>query len=104
MLATLKSYFKTGTRLICAGGHDHTLQIIEGEKEGPCALYLVSGAASDTTPVENGIGSQFSSSSTGFLIMDRKNDGTYMLSAVEVKMDGKNYSSQVRYSAEISLP
>lgn len=52
--------------VVYAAGHEHSLQVIRGERGEP-AYHLVSGAASKTTPVNAGRGTLFATSQRGYL-------------------------------------
>jgi len=72
--------------LAMVGGHDHSLQILEGGHEA--RLVVVSGAASNTTGVTSIEGTLFAHSHKGFVVFDfheaKKNaDGVLLVNVVE---------------------
>ena len=70
---------------ICAAGHDHSLQLIK--KNHGCKLYVVSGAATNTTSIKHARDAIFARSKLGFFVLDTYPDDHYRLSAYEVEKE-----------------
>jgi Calcineurin-like phosphoesterase len=63
--------------LICAAGHDHSLQFMTGKKG--CQYFLVSGGMSDTSSVRQHPNNLFALESLGFARLDLFKDGSMRL-------------------------
>ncbi|MCO6431694.1 MAG: metallophosphoesterase [Deltaproteobacteria bacterium] len=102
MVAELSAMVEPFNPLICAGGHDHGLQLIDGGERG-CRYYVVSGAISDTTSVSYDEGTLYASDLRGFMMLDRTRDGAFYLSIITVQLTGDSqYHDQVEFSLAIS--
>jgi hypothetical protein len=71
MRTLLEGAFRDARRppLIHAAGHEHSLEVLEGEPGGP-ALYLVSGAGSKSTAVGRGDDTILAAEVPGFMQLD----------------------------------
>ena len=72
--------------LLCASGHDHSLQII-GNKLG-CRNYVISGAASNYTDVKPGEEDIVYYDGLGFMMVERTKAGQWDLSVISVENSG----------------
>ena len=66
--------------LVWAAGHEHNLQVIEGQAVD---YVLVSGSAAKTTPVSHGTGTLFAHSEPGFMLLDFLASGRVQLRVIE---------------------
>lgn len=71
MRALLEEAFRAAARppLLHAAGHEHSLEVLRGESDGP-ALYLVSGAGSKSTAVGRGDDTILAAEVPGFMQVD----------------------------------
>lgn len=86
MISALKKAFSQydgNYPLIYASGHEHSLQVIEGDKG--VDYYLVSGAGtrSRLTDVDHESNTLFAHSTSGFMVLDYLNDGRVVLRVVD---------------------
>lgn len=74
--------------LVYAAGHEHSLQVLEGEKAA--SYVLVSGAGTQTkiTGVSDGENTLFAHSHTGFMALDFLTEGRVLLRVVEPGRNG----------------
>jgi len=82
MTDRMSALFRDRRPIFYAAGHDHSLQVIEGEVVD---FMLVSGAGSAPriTPVSHGPRSLFAHSHAGFMVVDFLDDGRILLRVVE---------------------
>lgn len=80
--------------ILCAAGHDHSLQVLAGDAR--CSLYVVSGSGSYSREVYPDADSLFAKSARGLVRVDHLVDGSYR---VTVKELSSSESSKVRYQA-----
>lgn len=73
--------------LIFAGGHDHSLQVLEGTFEGDPVHILVSGSASKLSPVSQIEGLRYASSRPGYMMLVFGKDGRLSLFVVAGSRD-----------------
>jgi hypothetical protein len=83
MRAALRGVLSRHPPLLYAAGHDHNLQVLEGDAAS--AFYLVSGAgaAVKMTAVTHGDDTLFAHLHPGFMAVDLLRDGRVLLRAVE---------------------
>lgn len=75
MKKSVDDILKTHPNVIHVSGHEHTLQLIQGQ-----VLQVVSGAGSKHTPVKKGRGSLYAADSSGYVLADIMNDNSVKLS------------------------
>lgn len=73
---------RTGTPLVYAGGHEHSLQILERVREGGPDYTLVSGSGSKLTEIGPQPGLRFAESVPGYMRLLILNDGSLHLSVI----------------------
>lgn len=71
--------------LVCAAGHDHTLQIISGDEV--CSTYVVSGALSDTHQIDDNKRLIASRPERGFVLLEEKQSGAIVLTMITAAGD-----------------
>jgi hypothetical protein len=86
MVKVLDQLLEENPVLAMVGGHDHSLQILDGSKAA--RLVVVSGAASETTGVTSIEGTLFAHAHRGFIVFDlheagATHDGVLMANVVE---------------------
>ena len=74
MRFAVDAILKKHPNVIHAAGHEHTLQLIQGE-----ILQVVSGAGCKHTPVKKGAGSLYAADSSGYVIADILKDKSFRL-------------------------
>jgi hypothetical protein len=80
LLSGLKDVFaRAGAPLIFAGGHDHSLQVIEDDEPDEPLWSLVSGAGSKVTEVTYVGGMQYADDAAGFMRLTFMHDGSVLL-------------------------
>jgi hypothetical protein len=83
LLAMLRNAFAAGRPLVFAGGHDHSMQIIEDpETERTPRFNLVVGSASKSSPVGHLPGMRYRTRAPGYMRMVTYRDGRVELFAV----------------------
>jgi len=83
LLATFRSAFAVGRPLVFAGGHDHSMQIIEDpESSGTPRFNLVIGSASKSSPVGHVEGMRYRTRAPGYMRMVTYRDGKVELFVV----------------------
>lgn len=87
------SVLDTHKPLICASGHDHSLQHITGSYG--CSNFIVSGSLSYRSGVSPDANTRFASSNFGFFRLDFFSDSKVRLQAVEV--DDRNTLGRISY-------
>lgn len=85
MVKALQSALKQRPALLCAAGHDHTLQLIEGD--GACKYYAVSGALGELHSVEKNERLIASSDKNGFMLLEKFKSGTVKLSIITTSIE-----------------
>ena len=96
LVETMETTFReVGRPLVWVGGHDHSLQVIEGQDAGDPQWSLVSGAGSKLTPVAEVEGLQWASRQPGYMRLMFLEDGSvdvYVVGAPEenLRCDGPN--------------
>ncbi|HSD29324.1 MAG TPA: hypothetical protein VLL75_18620, partial [Vicinamibacteria bacterium] len=88
MREALGGVFRDHPPLVYAAGHDHTLQVLEGQS---ARTLLVSGAGvlGHTSPVRRIEGSRFASSDAGFMRLDVERSGRVRLAVLSVNKEGR---------------
>ncbi len=66
--------------LLFAAGHEHSLQVLEGELVD---YVLISGSAAKTSPVSHGEDTLFAHLHTGFMVVDFMESGSALLRVIE---------------------
>jgi len=74
MSSSVNEILKLHPNVIHAAGHEHTLQLIQGD-----ILQVVSGAGCKHTPVRKGRGSLYAADSSGYVIADILKDNSIQL-------------------------
>lgn len=103
MRAALSGALQENKPLICAGGHDHDLQVLRGGCG--CQYFVVSGAMSNVRKVESRADTLYSSSKLGFVRVDKLNTGELRLSVLSAKpyqlnLDLSNSAAACEISAQ----
>lgn len=80
MIERVTTVLKNNKALICAGGHDHILEVISGDQA--CQYYLVSGAGSHSLKVNPSASTLFAGSSIGLMRLDLTLDNRVHLSVL----------------------
>jgi hypothetical protein len=83
MRKTIDDILKTHPNVIHVSGHEHTLQLIQGE-----VLQVVSGAGSRNTPVKKAKSSIFAEAKSGYVIADVMADNSINLEFFSIGNDG----------------
>lgn len=88
MVQRISEVFAAQRPLVYTAGHEHSLQVLEGEKAA--SYLLVSGAGSQTkiTGVSDGENTLFAHSHTGFMALDFLAGGRVLLRVVEPETNG----------------
>ncbi|MFT3679855.1 MAG: BamA/TamA family outer membrane protein [Ferruginibacter sp.] len=97
MKKTVDDILKTHPNVIHVAGHEHTLQLIQGE-----VLQVVSGAGCKHTPVKKGKGSLFAAAQSGYVIADILADNSIKLSYYTY--DDKNIRESFVYNKPFTAP
>ncbi len=71
--------------LICASGHNHSMQV--HRDEGGCRTYVVSGGGSTVYPAKQPKTAEFAKASLGFMVLHRGTDRDWQLDVVGVRPD-----------------
>jgi hypothetical protein len=80
LLAMMRDAFALGRPLVFAGGHDHSMQVIEEWEEQRAPRYsLVIGSASKSSPVGHFEGMRYRTRAPGYMRMITLRDGTVQL-------------------------
>ena len=87
MQQTVTALLKKHPNVIHVSGHEHTLQLIEGE-----LLQVVSGAGCKYTPVKKGAGSLYAAAKSGYVLADIMIDNSIRLSFFTVNESGVGQS------------
>jgi hypothetical protein len=82
LLATMRSAFAGGRPLVFAGGHDHSMQVIEDWEDGTPRFSLVVGSASKSSPVGHLPGMRYRTRAPGYMRMFTYRDGRVELFVV----------------------
>ena len=88
MRQKLKSILQTNPPLICAAGHDHSLQILKGD--AACRYYIVSGAMSHLTSVKTTNRQYFSTNDGGFMRIDFYDDSVPVINVFTTTSGARN--------------
>jgi len=83
MIAQLEEAFSVNKSLIHAGGHEHSLQVLDGGEAVDFILVSGAGSASHINIVSDGQNTLFAHAHTGFMAIDVKTDGSVWLRVVE---------------------
>lgn len=78
---------RRGQPLLYAGGHEHSLQVLEARSTGEPRYSLVSGSASKVTPVGHADGMRFKLSAPGYFLLAFHHDGAVELHAVAAPVE-----------------
>ena len=89
MLLDLEQVFRKHPPLVFAGGHDHNLQVLTGQRGVRYVLVSGSGSIARPDPVSRGDDTICVSPLAGFMRLDFFRDGRVRLEVVEVHADGK---------------
>lgn len=89
LLARLRTAFTAAGRppLVWAGGHDHSLQVIEAQSEFEPQYQLVSGSASKVTEIQAMPGLAFGKDSHGYMMLFLLRNGAVALFVVATESD-----------------
>jgi hypothetical protein len=71
-----------GALRLWAAGHEHSLQILEGDDADTLDFVLISGSAAKTNPVNHGDDTVFAQSSPGFMVLDVFDDRSALVRVV----------------------
>ena len=81
--SALSSRERTDELLVWAAGHEHNLQVLEGDADDGVDYVLISGSGAKTTPVNHGDETLFAHSRPGFMVLDVMMSGSTLLRVVE---------------------
>ena len=79
----LRKALRNNPALVCAAGHDHSLQVLEGDAS--CRYYVVSGAMSNVTPVKRSSRQYYADSTLGFIRLEFKADSPPLINVFTVE-------------------
>ncbi|MCB0347005.1 MAG: metallophosphoesterase [Bdellovibrionales bacterium] len=85
MIRALSAALSKNPPLLCAAGHDHTLQIIKGDSA--CRNYIVSGALGELHQIDDNERLRASSDRNGFLLLEKYKRGKIQLSIIDTSAD-----------------
>jgi Omp85 superfamily domain/Calcineurin-like phosphoesterase len=97
MKKTIEGILKTHPNVIHVSGHEHTLQLIQGE-----VLQIVSGAGSRNTPVKKAKNSLFAEAKSGYVIADIMADNSINLEFFSIGANG--LTSTFKYTKPYTQP
>jgi hypothetical protein len=83
MIAQFEDIFSQRKALINAGGHDHSLQVLEGAMGVSYILVSGSGTMTKSAPVGHSKNTLFAHQHSGFMVVDFLEDGNIWLRVVE---------------------
>jgi len=83
MIAQFEEIFSPKRALINAGGHDHSLQVLEGGQGVSYILVSGAGTMTKSTPVGNTKNTLFAHQNGGFIVVDFLEDGNIWLRVIE---------------------
>jgi hypothetical protein len=80
--AALDIRSRPDTLRLWAAGHEHSLQVLEGDDADALDFVLISGSAAKTNPVNHGDDTLFAQSIPGFMVLDVFDDRSVILRVV----------------------
>ena len=86
--------------LLFAAGHEHSLQVLEGELVD---YVLISGSAAKTSPVGHGDDTLFAHLHTGFMVVDFMEAGSVLLRVIEPEQ-GEVFNLWLRRAQSSAIP
>jgi hypothetical protein len=73
---------RPGTLRVWTAGHEHSLQILDGDDPDALDFVLISGSAAKTNPLDHGSNTVFAHSNPGFIVLDVFNDRSVLARVV----------------------
>lgn len=96
MRKKLSEAMATNPPLIYANGHEHNLEVLDGQDVAGYLLISGNGSRLKTTPVGSGEQTIFAHEHPGFMVVDLLNDGRVLLRVIENRSPDMVFSRWIR--------
>jgi hypothetical protein len=99
MAEELKSAFSQYPPLVYASGHDHSLQILDGDPFAGLLLVSGGGSSHKLTPVGSGTDTIFAESHAGFMALEFLENGEGYVQVIEAGSTRPRFSKHLRWKS-----